>query len=353
MNLRLPSLLLASTCLLGACSKAEEASTIESSPPPATEPAERAAVTPRPAPSAEGSSIFEAGVTDQSPTVGPAIGGGYVYWLRKADVGREGLGKDRVERRKLSGGERETVAGPASIFDLASDGERVYWLAKGGELFSLPHGGGEPQLIARFAGNPIRIVLGENYVLARGTDGLALARKEPGSKPELLTKDREMGRGSVIADGDRFFVLVGKAGTSPGKRVGTVTVFAPGTQPVELAASIENPGRLLGVHEGHLYLSAEGAMPVTPRLVRLDAAKGGTVEAIGDDAWGFGASVIVEGTLYGAMWIRNWGVYALPLSGGEPVPLGSFKDGMPEGFAATEDALFWVQVRDLHRAPRR
>lgn len=45
-------------------------------------------------------------------------------------------------------------------------------------------------------------------------------------------------------------------------------------------------------------------------------------------------------------------MFRYPLAGGIHVKLGSFENGMADGYALSEEHLYWVFVRDLYRAPR-
>lgn len=288
---------------------------------------------------------FQADVTDQTPSDGPEVAGGYVYWLRKADVGTAGLGMDRVQRKPVDGGAVEDVAGPASIYDVETDEDNVYWIQSGGQLWARAHDGSEPVQLAELSPAPIRITVGAEHVLTRG-DELALVPKE-GGDPIATPTAEDLQGATVVADGDQFFVLTRAAGEELGVYEGTITRHDVDGDPEVIATGIESPGRLLGVDGEFLYLSGSGTTSVTPRLLRVDRS-GGFPEPLGEEDWGFSEAVLRDGVVYGALFVDDWAVYRYPLDG-SPEHLADFEDGLPEGFAVGGDWLYWVHVRDLYR----
>lgn len=297
-----------------------------------------------------GAELFQDESSGQTPTDNPEVAGGFVYWLNKGNVSQVGLGQDRVQRKPLTGGDAEDVAGPASIFDIEADANNIYWVQKGGVVWAKPHAGGTATQLGTASG-ALRFSVGADYLLTRG-NALHLIPKA-GGMPQPVAFTPSLTGATTYAEGDVFYVLTRAPGATSGTYTGTVTIVRPGQAPAELVTGITNPGELVGVEGQFLYLTGDGTLSVTPRLLRVDKAAGGTVEALSNPDWGFDESIISDGTVYGSMFVDEWAVFRYPLAGGAPVKMGDFGDGLPDGFAVSADHLYWVFVRDLYRAPLR
>ena len=273
-----------------------------------------------------------------------AVGGGYVYWVNQPRIDQNGLGKSTLERKRADGGEVETVAGPGDIYSIAADQGSVYWSDKRA-VWSLPHGGGEPEKLTSGA-MWLEMVPGKTHVFLRSSTRMALVPRTGGSE-EMVWQGRRS-KHHVIADGDRFLV-VEESSERAAEPTGTLTAYQPGAPPAVLLAG--GPATAAIGADGDLIYVA-GGRSVTPPLWRIPRS-GGSPEQVGNPAWGFGEFVIARGALYGMIFTNKWKLQKLPLDGGAPVvvdPLAGFS-AMVTSLAADDRYVYFLTDFEVKRVP--
>ncbi len=274
-----------------------------------------------------------------------AVGGGWVYWVNQPRIDKNGIGKSTLERERSTGGDMQTIAGPADIYSIAADADNVYWSDKRA-IWALPHGGGEARKVTGGA-VWLEVIPGDTHLFLRSSSRLAMVPKAGG--PEEVVWQGRRSKHHVVADGDRFLVVEesSERGAQP---TGTLTAYRPGAPPEVLVESGPATGAV-GVAGDAVVFS--GGRHVTPPLWRIPAA-GGAPEQVGNPAWGFGEFVIAKGALYGMVFTNKWKLQKLPLAGGAvPTVIDDLKgfSAMVTSFAADDHHIYFLTDFDVRRAP--